>query len=146
MSAQLFTKETKNLLKEELPIIQQNLTTWKFGGIGFLIGFAPIQEAAFAGYMKLFWQDINEYLESKRPGRCVLGRNDDTIDRISPHCVVGQCTAEGLGDWFYKSSTQASSNYGIDKNGRVSMYCEEKNRSWCTSRRWAHCLRSISRN
>lgn len=38
------------------------------------------------------------------------------IDRITPHCVVGQCTAEGLGDWFYKSSTQASSNYGIDKN------------------------------
>ena len=55
------------------------------------------------------------------------------IDRITPHCVVGQCTAEGLGDWFYKSSTQASSNYGIDKNGRVGMYVEEKNRSWCSS-------------
>jgi hypothetical protein len=55
------------------------------------------------------------------------------IDRITPHCVVGQCTAEGLGDWFYKSSTQASSNYGIDKDGRVGMYVEEKNRSWCSS-------------
>lgn len=55
------------------------------------------------------------------------------IDRISPHCVVGQCTAEGLGDWFHRPSTQASSNYGIDKNGRVGMYVEEKNRSWCTS-------------
>ena len=55
------------------------------------------------------------------------------IDRISPHCVVGQCTAEGLGDWFAKSSTQASSNYGIDRNGRVGLYVEEKNRSWCTS-------------
>ena len=55
------------------------------------------------------------------------------IDRISPHCVVGQCSAEGLGDWFSKTSTQASSNYGIDKNGKVGMYVEEKNRSWCTS-------------
>ena len=55
------------------------------------------------------------------------------IDRISPHCVVGQCTAEGLGDWFQKPSTQASSNYGIDKDGRVGLYVEEKNRSWCTS-------------
>lgn len=55
------------------------------------------------------------------------------IDRISPHCVVGQCTAEGLGDWFHRPSTQASSNYGIDKDGRVGMYVEEKNRSWCTS-------------
>ena len=46
---------------------------------------------------------------------------------------MGQCTAEGLGDWFAKSSTQASSNYGIDKDGRVGMYVEEKNRSWCSS-------------
>lgn len=55
------------------------------------------------------------------------------IDRISPHCVVGQCTAENLGAWFAKSSTRASSNYGIDKNGRIGLYVDEKNRSWCTS-------------
>ena len=61
------------------------------------------------------------------------GQRTMPIDRISPHCVVGQCTAEGLGDWFSKTSTQASSNYGIDKNGKVGMYVEEKNRSWCTS-------------
>lgn len=61
------------------------------------------------------------------------GQRTHAIDRISPHCVVGQCTAEGLGDWFAASSTQASSNYGIDKNGRVGLYVEEKNRSWCTS-------------
>ena len=61
------------------------------------------------------------------------GKRTHSIDRISPHCVVGQCTAEGLGDWFARSSTQASSNYGIDKDGRVGLYVEEKNRSWCTS-------------
>ena len=61
------------------------------------------------------------------------GQRTHSIDRITPHCVVGQCTAEGLGDWFYQSSTQASSNYGIDKSGRVGMYVEEKNRSWCSS-------------
>ena len=61
------------------------------------------------------------------------GQRTMPIDRISPHCVVGQCTAEGLGDWFFKTSTQASSNYGIDKDGRVGLYVEEKNRSWCTS-------------
>ena len=63
------------------------------------------------------------------------GKRTHSIDRITPHCVVGQCTAEGLGEWFVKSSTQASSNYGIDKNGRVGMYVEEANRSWCTSNR-----------
>lgn len=61
------------------------------------------------------------------------GQRTHSIDRITPHCVVGQCTAEGLEDWFYKSSTRASSNYDIDKNGRVGMYVEEKNRSWCSS-------------
>ena len=47
--------------------------------------------------------------------------------------MVGQYTAEGLGEWFAKSSTEASSNYGIDKNGRVGLYVEEKNHSWCSS-------------
>ena len=61
------------------------------------------------------------------------GLRTKRIDRISPHCVVGQCTAEGLGDWFHRPSTQASSNYGIDKDGRIGLYVEEKNRSWCTS-------------
>ena len=42
------------------------------------------------------------------------GTRTHSIDRISPHCVVGQCTAEGLGDWFARSSTQSSSNDGID--------------------------------
>lgn len=61
------------------------------------------------------------------------GQRTHSIDRITPHCVVGQCTVEGLGGWFAKSSTQASSNYGIDKDGRVALYVEEKNRSWCSS-------------
>ena len=61
------------------------------------------------------------------------GQRTHAIDRITPHCVVGQTTAEGLGDWFAKKSTQASSNYGIDRDGRVGLYVEEKNRSWCSS-------------
>lgn len=58
-----------------------------------------------------------------------------SIDRITPHCVVGQCSAESLGALFAETSRQASSNYGIDKDGRVGMYCEEKDRSWCSSNR-----------
>lgn len=61
------------------------------------------------------------------------GQRTHAIDRITPHCVVGQCTAEGLGEWFEKSTTKASSNYGIDRDGRVGLYVEEKNRSWCSS-------------
>lgn len=61
------------------------------------------------------------------------GQRTHSIDRITPHCVVGQCTAEGLGEWFLNKNIQASSNYGIDKSGRVALYVEEKNRSWCSS-------------
>lgn len=61
------------------------------------------------------------------------GLRTHSIDRITPHCVVGQCSAEGLGDWFANTGARASSNYGIDKDGRVGLYVEEENRSWCSS-------------
>ncbi|MDE7192980.1 MAG: SPOR domain-containing protein, partial [Oscillospiraceae bacterium] len=37
------------------------------------------------------------------------------------------------GEIFAMASQQASSNYGIGSDGRIAMYVEEKNRSWCTS-------------
>jgi len=55
------------------------------------------------------------------------------IDTITIHCVVGQCSVETLGSVFAPSSRQASSNYGIGPDGRIGMYCEEKDRSWCSS-------------
>ena len=61
------------------------------------------------------------------------GARTHSIDRITPHCVVGQLTVESIGNVFAPSSRQASSNYGIGKDGRVGMYVEEKNRSWCSS-------------
>lgn len=56
-----------------------------------------------------------------------------TIDTITIHCVVGQVTAESLGNWFSKSTTRASSNYGVDKDGRIGLYVNESDRSWCSS-------------
>ena len=61
------------------------------------------------------------------------GQRTHSIDRITPHCVVGQCSIETLGGIFAPSSRQASCQYGIGVDGRVGMYCEEKNRSWCSS-------------
>ena len=61
------------------------------------------------------------------------GQRTHSIDRITPHCVVGQCTVEALGDIFLPASRKASSNYGIGSDGRVGMCVEEKNRSWCSS-------------
>lgn len=61
------------------------------------------------------------------------GQRTHAIDRITPHCVVGQCSVETLGNIFAPAERQASCNYGIGADGRVGMYCEEKNRSWCSS-------------
>lgn len=61
------------------------------------------------------------------------GQRTHAIDRITPHCVVGQCSVETLGNIFAPTERQASCNYGIGADGRVGMYCEEKNRSWCSS-------------
>ena len=55
------------------------------------------------------------------------------IDTITIHCVVGQLSVETLGNVFAPSSRQASSNYGIGPDGRIGMYVEEKDASWCSS-------------
>ena len=60
---------------------------------------------------------------------------DHVIDTITIHCVVGQCSIETLGDLFSPESREASSNYGIGPDGRIGMYVEEKDRSWCSSNR-----------
>ena len=61
------------------------------------------------------------------------GLRTHPIDRITPHCVVGQLSVEELGDIFAPSEREASSHYGIGPDGRVAMYVKEKNRSWCSS-------------
>lgn len=55
------------------------------------------------------------------------------IDRITIHHMAGNLSVETCGNVFAPSSRQASSNYGIDSDGRVGMYVEEKDRSWCSS-------------
>ena len=58
---------------------------------------------------------------------------DHAIDTITIHCVVGQVSVERLGEIFAPTSKKASANYGIGSDGRVGMYVEEKDRSWCSS-------------
>ncbi len=60
------------------------------------------------------------------------GQRTHSIDRITPHCVVGQLTAEGICACFPKGR-EASCNYGIGKDGKIALCVEEKNRSWCSS-------------
>ena len=55
------------------------------------------------------------------------------IDRITPHCVVGQLSAESICGCFTSPSREASCNYGVGTDGRISLCVDEGDRSWCSS-------------
>lgn len=60
------------------------------------------------------------------------GKRTHSIDRITPHCVVGQLSCETICDCF-PAGRNASCNYGIGTDGRISLCVDEGNRSWCSS-------------
>lgn len=65
------------------------------------------------------------------------------IDTITIHCMAGNLSVERCGDLFAKSSRQASSNYGIGSDGRIALYVDEQDRSWCSSNK-ANDMRAVT--
>lgn len=61
------------------------------------------------------------------------GKRTHAIDRITPHCFVGQVTVERGLEVFKPTSRQASCNYVIAYDGKVGLCVDEANRSWCSS-------------
>ena len=61
------------------------------------------------------------------------GQRKHSIDRITPHVMEGQNTAEACGRYFSDRNVATSSNYGIGVDGKIGLYVEEENRSWCSS-------------
>lgn len=55
------------------------------------------------------------------------------IDTITIHCMAGNLTIERCGEVFASPERKASSNYGIGSDGRIGLYVDEKDRSWCSS-------------
>lgn len=55
------------------------------------------------------------------------------VDRITPHCYVGQASIESMAGWLCSPAAQASANYGIGADGRVVCLVDEADRSWCSS-------------
>lgn len=61
------------------------------------------------------------------------GKRNHVIDTITIHCMAGNLSVEGCGQLFANRERQASSNYGIGSDGRIALYVDEANRSWCSS-------------
>lgn len=66
---------------------------------------------------------------------CKNSPRNHAIDTITIHCMAGNMTVESCGALFSKYSRQTSSNYGIGSDGRIALYVNESDRSWCTSNR-----------
>lgn len=70
-------------------------------------------------------------------------RDVKKIDRITIHCVVGQCSASWLGEYFFNPGLKASSNYGIGSDGAVGLYVLEENAAQTSSSK-ANDMRAIT--
>lgn len=57
------------------------------------------------------------------------------IDTITIHCFVGQVTMARMSKAFESKTSGKSCNYGIDKYGKIGLFVEECDRSWCSSNR-----------
>lgn len=58
------------------------------------------------------------------------------ISKITIHHMAGVASLEQFGDNVARPSREMSANYAIDNNGRIGLFCEEKDRSWCSSSSW----------
>lgn len=65
----------------------------------------------------------------------IYGARTKSVDRITPHCYVGQVGVESMGAWFGKKTTGASCNYGIGADGRIAEIVPENQASICSSSR-----------
>ena len=63
---------------------------------------------------------------------CNAPRNN-SIRKITIHHMAANLSVEQCGNIFANRNRQASSNYGIGSDGRVGLYVDEANRSWCSS-------------
>lgn len=61
------------------------------------------------------------------------GKRTMAIDRITPHCFVGQVTAKRGCEVFKPKTKKASCNYVVGYDGSIGLCVDEGNRSWCTS-------------
>lgn len=59
----------------------------------------------------------------------------EAITKITIHHMAGNLSVEQCGAVFANAARQASSNYGIGSDGRIGLYVDEADRSWCSGNR-----------
>ena len=73
----------------------------------------------------------------------IYGFRVHKIDTVTIHCMAGNGSIEGCGEWFARQSTAACSNYGVSSDGKIGCFCEERKAGW-TSSSSSNDMRSIT--
>lgn len=63
-------------------------------------------------------------------------RNQSTITKIVVHHMAGVLTMDQFDLIVHTPGRNMSSNYAIDCNGKIGLFCPESDRSWCSSSAW----------
>lgn len=58
------------------------------------------------------------------------------ISKITIHHMAGVASLETFGSIVTRPGRNMSANYAIDKDARVGLFCDEQDRSWCSSSSW----------
>ena len=58
------------------------------------------------------------------------------ITKITIHHMAGVASVESFGTIVTTPGREMSANYAIGNDGRIGLYCDEKDRSWCSSSGW----------
>lgn len=77
----------------------------------------------------------SKYVEYENISKHNSGKRTHKVDRITPHCIVGQWSAKKCCDYFATTVRECSSNYAIGKDGEIGLSVPEEFRSWCSSNR-----------
>ncbi len=72
-------------------------------------------------------------------GNYTVGRDGRKIEAITIHHMAGRLSAEQCGQIFQEVGRRASSNYGVGYDGRIGLYVDECNTSWCNSNWDSNC-------
>lgn len=116
------------LLQFERPADQSEAAKVRRASFGqkYFSKYAKKGSASTMGFTNSSLATVKMISPNRTPNR------NHAIDTITIHCVVGQCSVETIGSIFSSPARGASSNYGIGPDGRIGLYVEEKDRSWCT--------------
>lgn len=68
-----------------------------------------------------------------------VGRSGRKIEKVTVHHMAGVLTAKQCGSIFQNGNRQASSNYGIGKNGEIALFVDEANTSYADANWDSNC-------